>query len=183
MGIINILIMTLSYCYCFNTGIHPKHINKNIIMKQDDFNFLNNSDKFSNGLKLFTAKTTKDTSIKWLYGTLDEVNLHPTFVISDLVSTISYCLKEPDQYDLYIAYMPNRFDDEPHFMGCFSIKPDKRVLSIEQICTNPFIKDSSLTDYKKKLTNLAKQSGVVLYPQPLKYLINPRYYIEFTQSL
>ena len=79
--------------------------------------------------------------------------------------------------------MPNRFDDEPHFIGCFSIKPDKRVLSIEQICTNPFIKDSSLTDYKKKLTNLARQSGVVLYPQPLKYLINPRYYIEFTQSL
>lgn len=183
MGIINILIMILSYSNCFNIGIYPKHLNKNILMKQDDYNFLNNSDKFSNGLKLFTAKTTKDTSIKWLYRTLDEVNNHPTFVINDLVSTISYSIKEPDQYDLYIAYMPNRFEDEPHFIGCFSIKPEKRLLSIEQICTNPFIKDSSLTDYKKKLTNLAKQSGVVLYPQPLKYLINPRYYIEFTQSL
>ena len=41
MGIINILIISLSYCYGFNAGIYPKHINKNIIMKQDDFNFLN----------------------------------------------------------------------------------------------------------------------------------------------
>ena len=92
MGIINILIMILSYSNCFNIGIYPKHLNKNILMKQDDYNFLNNSDKFSNGLKLFTAKTTKDTSIKWLYRTLDEVNNHPTFVINDLVSTISYSI-------------------------------------------------------------------------------------------
>ncbi len=183
MGIVNILILSLSYCSCFNTGMYPKPIYKNIFMKQDDLNFLNNSDKFSNGLKLFTAKETKDTAIKWLYGTLDEVNNHPTFVLSDIVSTISYSLKESDRYDLYVAYKPNRFDDEPHFIGCFLINPEKRILSIEQICTNPFIKDTSLTDYKKRLTNLASHSGVVLYPQPLKYLINPRYYMEFTQSL
>lgn len=183
MGIVNILILSLSYCSCFNTGMYPKPIYKNIFMKQDDLNFLNNSDKFSNGLKLFTSKDTKETAIKWLSATLDEVDLHPTFVLGDIVSTISYTLKEPDRYDLYIAYKPNRFDDDFHFIGCFSIKPEKRMLSIEQICTNPFIKDTSLTDYKKRLTNLASQSGVVLYPQPLKYLINPRYYMEFTQSL
>ena len=36
---------------------------------------------------------------------------------------------------------------------------------------------------KKSLQILAKNSHVLLYPQPLKYLMNPRYFIEFSQSL
>ena len=117
-------------------------------MKDDDYSMLNNSNKFSDGLKLFNAKTTKDTAIQWLYATLEESDRHPTFVINDLVSTITYSIKEADKYDLYIAYMPNRFED-PHFIGCFSVKPDKRLLSVEQICTNPFYKRYLLTDYKE----------------------------------
>lgn len=183
MSVLNIVILMSSYLTCYNPINTPliSRINK-INMKNDDFNMLNNSNKFSDGLKLFNAKTTKDTAIQWLYATLEESDRHPTFVINDLVSTITYSIKEPDKYDLYIAYMPNRFED-PHFIGCFSVKPDKRLLSVEQICTNPFIDDTSLTDYKRKLKNLAATSGVVLYPQPLKYLMNPRYYLEFSQSL
>lgn len=183
MNIVNILIISLSYCSYFNTGIYSKPIYKNIFMNQDDLNFINNIDQFSNGLTLFTAKDTTTTTIKWLYKTLDKVDNYPSFVLGDIVSTITYSIKEPDRYDLYIAYKPNKFDDEPHFIGCFSIKPEKRILSIKHICTNPFIKDTSLTDYKKKLTNLASKSGVLLYTQHLKYIINPRYYMEFTQSL
>ena len=69
--------------------------------------------------------------------------------------------------------------------GAYFIKvgKNKRYLSIEQICTNPFIVDSSLTEFKKSLQILAKNSHVLLYPQPLKYLMNPRYFIEFSQSL
>ena len=38
-------------------------------------------------------------------------------------------------------------------------------------------------EFKKSLQILAKNSHVLLYPQPLKYLMNPRYFIEFSQSL
>lgn len=184
MSVLNIVLLLSSYITYYNP-IMPTNINRinKISMKDDeDYSMLNNSNKFTDGLKLFDAKTTKDTAIKWLHSTLDEGDKHPTFVVNDLVSTITYSIKEPEKYDLYIAYMPNRFED-PHFIGCFSVKPDRRLLSIEQICTNPFIEDTSLTDYKKKLKNLAATSGVVLYAQPLKYLINPRYYLEFSQYL
>ena len=151
MSVLNIILLLSSYLTCYNPTINTnlQRVNK-INMKDDDYSMLNNSNKFTNGLKLFNAKTTKDTAIKWLHSTLDEGDKHPTFVVSDLVSTITYSIKEPDKYDLYIAYMPDRFED-PHFIGCFSIKPDRRLLSIEQICTNPFVKDTSLTDYKKKI--------------------------------
>lgn len=181
MSVLNVILFITSYLTAFNPSVAPHLSIPNIKMNMDD-NMLNSSYKFANGLKLFSAKETKEMGINWLYNTLDNVESHPTFVLGDIVSTITYTLKEPDKYDLYIAYMPDRFE-EPHFIGCFSIKPDKRLLSIEQICTNPLITDTSLTDYKKRLTSLASNSNVLLYPQPLKYLINPRYYLEFTQSL
>tara|TARA_Y100000389_G_scaffold197294_1_gene231641 strand:- start:1655 stop:2113 length:459 start_codon:yes stop_codon:yes gene_type:complete len=138
--------------------------------------------KYSKGLKLLNSKSTKEITIKWLYKTLEDQDDHPTFLISDLVSTLSLTNSEQSKRNLYIAYIPVP-TQEPHFIGCFNINPEKRYLSIEQICTNPFIVDSSLTEFKKSLQILARNSHVLLYPQPLKYLINPRYFIEFSQSL
>lgn len=149
---------------------------------EDNLNNLNNY-KDSNGLKLYSAKDTTTTAIKWLYKTTDDTNIntdYPTFVLIDLVNIINYSLKKNDKCDLYIAYVPDRFE-EPHFMGSFLINPASRLLSIKQICTNPFVKETSLTEYKKKLINLSVASGVVLYTKPLKYLSNPRYYLEFNQ--
>jgi len=132
-----------------------------------------------NGLKLYSAKDTTTTAIKWLYKTNEDTN-YPTFVLTDLVSIINYSLKKNENCDLYIAYVPDRFE-EPHFIGSFLINPANRLLSIKQICTNPFVKETSLSEYKKKIINLSISSGVVLYTKPLKYLSNPRYYLEFTQ--
>ena len=157
--------------------------NKNLIMSIDDNDdVLGDYYKYSKGLKLFNNKLAKETTITWLYKTLEDPDDHPTFVISDLVSTLTFANGEQDKSIIYIAFIPNE-SEEPHFIGCFRIIAEKRYLSIEQICTNPFILDSSLTEFKKSLKILAKNSHVVLYPQPLKYLMNPRYFIEFSQSL
>tara|TARA_Y100000591_G_C21702376_1_gene628941 strand:- start:330 stop:887 length:558 start_codon:yes stop_codon:yes gene_type:complete len=180
---LNIIFFLSSYLASNNIEISRFsriQLYNNFKMQIDDYNTLNSSNRFSDGLKLYNAKVTKETTIKWLYTTLNDADKYPKFVINDLVNTLTYSIKEPNETDLYIAYIPVRFED-PHFIGCFSIKPDKKLLSIEQICTNPYIKETNLGDFKKKLKNLAATSGVVLYPQPLKYLINPRYFLEFSQ--
>lgn len=154
------------------------NINSNIKMCLED-NLNNNNDY--NRLKLYSAKDTTTTAIKWLYKTTDSANNeYPTFVLLDLVNIINHSLKKNEKSDIYIAYVPDRFE-EPHFIGSFLINPANRLLSIKQICTNPFVKETSLTEYKKNLINLSVASGVVLYTKPLKYLSNPRYYLEFNQ--
>ena len=164
------------------TYISPRLTYKKITMSTNGDDMIGDYYKYSKGLKLFNSKSTKETTIQWLYKTLEDPDDHPTFVISDLVSTLTFANKEQDKRNIYIAYIPN-VNQEPHFIGCFTVNPEKRYLSIEQICTNPFIVDSSLTEFKKSLQILAKNSHVLLYPQPLKYLMNPRYFIEFSQSL
>jgi len=163
--------------------ISSPNINSNINIKmclEDNLNNINNY-KDSNGLKLYSAKDTTTTAIKWLYKTVEVTNNeYPTFVLIDLVNIINYSLKKNEKCDLYIAYVPDRFE-EPHFIGSFLINPANRLLSIKQICMNPFVKETSLTEYKKNLINLSIASGVVLYTKPLKYLSNPRYYLEFNQ--
>ena len=176
MSVLNIVILVTSYFTYFKPITIP-----NINIKMIDDNNIFNTDGIS-GLKLFKAQDTKDFTIRWLYKTLEEPTLSPSFVINDLVNMLTYSVKEPDKYDLFIAYMPDRFEDEPQFIAYVSIKPNLKLLSIEQICTNPFNKDCSLTDYKKKLLILATNSNVKLSVQPLKYITNPRYYLEFTQS-
>jgi hypothetical protein len=181
MILINILL-TFGYLF-ISRPIHLNinNINNNIkLCLYDNLNNLNNY-KDSNGLKLYSAKDTTTTAIQWLYKTSTNSDTnYPTFVLIDLVNTINYSLKKNEKCDLYIAYVPDRFE-EPHFMGSFLINPANRLLSIKQICTNPFIKETSLTEYKKKLINLSIGSGVILYTKPLKYLSNPRYYLEFNQ--
>jgi hypothetical protein len=163
--------------------ISSPNINSNINIKmclEDNLNNINNY-KDSNGLKLYSAKDTTTTAIKWLYKTVEVTNNeYPTFVLIDLVNIINHSLKKNEKCDLYIAYVPDRFE-EPHFIGSFLINPANRLLSIKQICMNPFVKETSLTEYKKNLINLSIASGVVLYTKPLKYLSNPRYYLEFNQ--
>lgn len=176
MSILNIVILGMSY----TTLINPQyHVNNkiNIIMNENNFN----ADEVL-GLKLLKPNETKDLAIKWLYKSLEEDYTHPSIVLHDLVSTLSYSIKEPEKYDLFISYKPNNFEDEPHFIGFFCIKPDRKMLTIEQICTNPNVKNPSFTNFKNKLKILAQKSNVLLYPQPLKYISNPRYYLEFTQS-
>ena len=177
---LNLIVISLSYIS--KSLLILPHSNHNIKMNQNNFDLLNSTKGYTNGLKLMSAKSTQDQVITWLYETMNEPKVHPTFVMSDLVSTLTYSSKEPDKYDLFIGYQPNKFEDI-EFIGCFHIDPEKRLLCIEQICTNPFAKETSLTDYKKKLNNIAKSSGVLLYPKPLKYLINPRYYLEFSYPL
>ena len=181
MLVLNLALISFSFI-SKNLLILPYSNKYNINMNQNNFDFLNSTKGYTNGLKLMNAKSTQDQVITWLYATMNEPKVHPTFVRSDLVSTLSYASKEIDRYDLFIGYKPDKFED-PEFIGCFNIDPEKRLLCIEQICTNPFAKETSLTDYKKKLSNLAKASGVLLYPKPLKYLINPRYYLEFSHPL
>ena len=161
------------------TYFKPTIPNINIKMTSNDDMF--NTDDVL-GLKLFKAYDTKDLTIRWLHRTLDETTQSKTFVIDDLVNMLSYSIKEPEKYNLFIAYMPNNYEEQPEFIGYFSIQPDKKILSLLQICTNPFNKNTSLTNYKKKLINLATNSNVRLSIQPLKYIKNPRYYLEFTQS-
>lgn len=137
--------------------------------------------KDSNGLKLYSAKETNRMAIDWLYKTTEYTNNNiPTFVLIDLVSIINESLKKTENYDLYIAHVPDRFED-PHFIGSFLMNPKNRILSINQICTNPFVKETSLSEYKKKLINLSITSGVAFNSKPLKYVSNPRYYLEFNQ--
>jgi len=189
MILINIVV-TVAYMFfskytiqtqSFNSNYNSNYNSNKKMCLHDNLNNLNNY-KDSNGLKLYSAKETTTTAINWLYKTTDNNNNidYPTFVLIDLVNIINYSLKKNENCDLYIAYVPDRFED-PHFMGSFLINPASRLLSIKQICTNPFVKETSLTEYKKKLINLSIASGVVLYTKPLKYLSNPRYYLEFNQ--
>lgn len=185
MILINILLTVTSLLISspnINSNINT-NINSNINIKmclEDNLNNINNY-KDSNGLKLYSAKDTTTTAIKWLYKTVEVTNNeYPTFVLIDLVNIINHSLKKNEKCDLYIAYVPDRFE-EPHFIGSFLINPANRLLSIKQICMNPFVKETSLTEYKKNLINLSLASGVVLYTKPLKYLSNPRYYLEFNQ--
>jgi hypothetical protein len=136
----------------------------------------------SNGLKLYSAKETTTMAIHWLYKTTEYTNNNniPTFVLIDLVSMINDSLKKTENYELYIAHVPDRFED-PHFIGSFLINPKNRILSINQICTNPFVKETSLSEYKKNIINLSMASGVAFNSKPLKYVSNPRYYLEFNQ--
>ena len=137
--------------------------------------------KDSNGLKLYSAKETNTMAINWLYKTTEYTNNNiPTFVLIDLVSIINDTLKKPENYTLYIAHVPDQFED-PHFIGSFLITPENRILSIKQLCTNPFVKETSLSEYKKKIINLSITSGVAFNSKPLKYVSNPRYYLEFNQ--
>jgi hypothetical protein len=179
MILINILL-TVTSLLISNPNINS---NSNINIKmclEDNLNNINNY-KDSNGLKLYSAKDTTTTAIKWLYKTVEVTNNeYPTFVLIDLVNIINHSLKKNEKCDIYIAYVPDRFE-EPHFIGSFLINPANRLLSIKQICMNPFVKETSLTEYKKNLINLSLASGVVLYTKPLKYLSNPRYYLEFNQ--
>ena len=173
-------ILTFSYLFISRHNIVVNNVNKQNYKRMCLENNLNNF-KDSNGLKLYSAKDTTTTAIQWLYKTTEVTNSDcPTFVLIDIVNTINYSLKKNDKCDLYIAYVPDRFE-EPHFIGSFLINPANRLLSIKQICTNPFIKETSLTEYKTKLINLSISAGVVLYTKPLKYLSNPRYYLEFNQ--
>ena len=175
MSILNIVIFTM----CYSISIQPNHVvNKNINIFMNENNF--NTDDVL-GLKLLKPNETKELTIKWLHKSLEEEYIHPSIVIHDLVSILSYSIKEPETYNLFIGYIPNKFEDEPHFIGYFSIKPDKKMLTIEQVCTNPNIKNPSFTNFKNKLQILAQKSNVLLYPQPLKYITNPRYYLEFSR--
>lgn len=176
MSILNIVLFTISYSTLFKPQYHVNN-QINIVMNQNDFN----TDEVL-GLKLLKPNETKDLTIKWLYKSLEEDYIHPSIVLHDLVSTLSYSIKEPEPYDLFIGYKPNKFEEEPHFIGYFCIKPDRKMLTVEQICTNPNVKNPSFTNFKNKITILAQKSNVLLYPQPLKYISNPRYYLEFTQS-
>ena len=178
MSVLNIILLLTGY----SSYIKPSNIynfNK-FSVKMNNDNMFNMDDVL--GLKLFKPNDTKELTIKWLYKTLEDPTIHPSFIIDDVINTLAYSVKKTDKSDLFIAYMPNSYDNEPQFIGYFSIKPDKKILSIEQICTNPFIKDPSLTDYKNRIQILARKSNVLLSPKPLKYIVNPRYYLEFTQS-
>ncbi len=183
MVFLNLLFLFFSFIckplFYFSNTPNYKKITMSI---NDNDDLIGDYYKYSKGLKLFNSKLTKEITIKWLYKTLEDVDDHPTFVITDLVSTLTFANGEQTKRNIYIAYIPN-LNQEPHFIGCFKVNPEKRYLSIEQICTNPFIVDSSLTEFKKSLQILAQNSHVLLYPQPLKYLMNPRYFIEFSQSL
>jgi hypothetical protein len=181
MILTNILLTITSLLISTHNINTNTNINSNIKMcLEDNLNNINNY-KDSNGLKLYSAKDTGTTAIKWLYKTVEVTNNeYPTFVLIDLVNIINYSLKKNEKCDIYIAYVPDRFE-EPHFIGSFLINPANRLLSIKQICMNPFVKETSLTEYKKNLINLSISSGVVLYTKPLKYLSNPRYYLEFNQ--
>jgi hypothetical protein len=178
MILTNILLTVSSFFSTPNIVVN-KIINAKMCL-EDNLNNLNNYKEY-NGLKLYSAKDTTTTAIKWLYKTTEVPNTeYPTFVLIDLVNIINHSLKKNENCDLYIAYIPDRFE-EPHFIGSFLINPANRLLSIKQICTNPFVKETSLTEYKTKLISLSIASGVVLYTKPLKYLSNPRYYLEFNQ--
>jgi len=187
MSVINIVLLISSYILNIKPNILPSfyniknNIKNNNINMIDDSNLFNISDEIL-GLKLFTATETKHLTIKWLYNIINDDIIHPDFVMDDIVSTLTYSIKTPDKYDLYIAYMPYRFDEEPQFIGYLSIIPDKKILSIQQICTNPLNKDASFTKFKNSISILAKNSNVYLSPKPLKFILNPRYYLEFTQS-
>lgn len=182
MVFLNLVFLFFAYITFPNPCLNNYKYKNKITMSIDDDDIIGDYYKFSKGLKLFNAKSTHETTISWLYKTLEDPDDHPTFVISDLVSALTFANAEQNKRTIYIAYIPNS-NEEPHFIGCFRVIPEKRYLSIEQICTNPFIVDSSLTEFKKSLQILAKNSHVLLYPQPLKYLMNPRYFIEFSQSL
>lgn len=176
MSFLNILFISyLSYFKQTNNY----NLNKfSIKMRNDD---MFNTDDIL-GLKLFKPNDTRKQTIKWLYKTLDDPNIHRSFIIDDVINILACSVKNTENSDLFIAYMPKPYDEEPQFIGYFSIKPEKKILSIEQICTNPFIKDASLTDYKNRIQILARKSNVLLSAKPLKYIVNPRYYLEFTQS-
>tara|TARA_B100001093_G_scaffold505030_1_gene561706 strand:+ start:68 stop:622 length:555 start_codon:yes stop_codon:yes gene_type:complete len=181
MLFINYILPLLSYL-----SFTPRFkLNNNLISKTvmcASNNIFNSTKGFTNGLILLNAKDTQQFAISWLYKSMDYIEEHPTFVLADLVSTLTFATNDISKYTLFIGYKPNSFE-EPHFISCCNIDPAKRLLCIEQICTNPFIFETSLTKYKKNLKNLAVSSGVLLHTQNLKYLINPRYYLEFSQFL
>lgn len=182
MSLINIVLLISSYIFNIKPNVQSPCYNiKNNINMIDDYNLFNSSDEIL-GLKLYTATEVNYITIDWLYNMINKDMSHPHFVMDDIVNTLAYSIKPPEKYDLYIAYIPNRFEDEPQFIGYFSIIPDKKILSIQQICTNPFIKDASLSKFKKSIGVLARRSNVYLSPKPLKFILNPRYYLEFTQS-
>jgi len=176
--------MWLSYIYLLFTFIHPNSLittmQPRIVPTMVDNNFIkkiNNSEP--SNIVLLSNKNTNKLVKKWLHQITESDFEYPNFIYNELVNTITYTIINHTKYTLYVGYKENT-DDEPIYISCLNLNPEKRILSVELICDSPFITESKITEFKKALNTVSQNSGVFLNIKPLRYLENQRHYLDFT---
>jgi hypothetical protein len=136
---------------------------------------INDSDE---RLRVYHSKTIFKQVRLWLHklSTLDHTS--PTFIYNDLTDNLMHTIDHTSKFDIYIAHTP-QYWLEPAHIGCFKFNPEKKTLSIEKICSNPFMGFYTLKSFKKLLYIIAENSNTTLDIQPLVHYANQRYFLDF----
>jgi hypothetical protein len=94
-----------------------------------------------------------------------------------------FCETKKSLLDFYIGYYPfsNKNDNDPIYIGYFSINPFKRLFSCKSIIQNPnFLDDSSyIINFKQNIDKVSRDAKCKFIFDDLKNLENKRYWMSW----